>query len=217
MVYPNLEAFFVRRLGVKKASPSMLINEVKRMAEESAPRIPEIRKRLVEIGMMLTKIPKDESISRALDSLKQVDFLPKKLNRDSSVLVGVTDDFAISDHPRYGEALAEHGVLLDFQVHDTQIMHTMFQHLGLTHRYLSMMVKEVSVVGDGANEEEALSRQLQAKAYGLYWCVIHLLSHFVGVLRYCDTISCVASGERVFQPSKPSQKKRVQRCSYWAC
>ncbi|UPX10550.1 uncharacterized protein EKO05_0001202 [Ascochyta rabiei] len=169
-MYPNLETFFVRKLGVKKASPSMLINEVKRMAEEPQPRVQDIRARLVEIGTMLTKISVDDSVSRALENLKTVAFLPKKQSGRPSVLVGVTADFAISDHARYGEAFAAEDILLDFQIHEAQIMHTMFRHLGLTHRYLSTGVKEVSVVGDGATEDEELSRQLQSKAYGLYCC-----------------------------------------------
>ncbi|KAH6642718.1 hypothetical protein C7974DRAFT_469017 [Boeremia exigua] len=169
-MYPNLEALFVRRLGVKKASPSMLINEVKRMAEESEPRVEDIHARLVEIGMMLTKIPMDDSMSRALKNLQTVPFLPKKQSGSPSVLVGAKADFVISDHARYGEAFATEDILLDFQVHEAQIMHTMFRHLGLTHRYLSTAVKEVSVVGDGAIENEELSKQLQSKAYGLYCC-----------------------------------------------
>ncbi|KAH7070360.1 hypothetical protein BKA63DRAFT_605622 [Paraphoma chrysanthemicola] len=169
-IYPDLERFFVRKLGVKKASPSMLINEVKRMAEESEPRIGEIRTRLLEIGMMLNKTPVESSISRALDNLKEVKFLPKKQSQQPPVLVGVADDFAISDHARYGETLTSYDVLLDFQLHETQIMHTMFTHLGLTHRYLSAMVKEVSAVGELTLVDDQLSRELQLKAYGLYCC-----------------------------------------------
>lgn len=170
-IYPNLETLFVSKLGVKKASPSMLINEIKRMAEESEPRVEDIRARLVDIATMLTKIPIDDSMSRALENLQTVAFLPKRQNGRPSMLVGTEADFVISDHARYGEAFAAENVLLDFQIHETQIMHIMFIHLRLTHRYLSRKVKEVSVVGDGATEDEELSKQLRSKAYGLYWCV----------------------------------------------
>lgn len=175
-MYPNLETLFVRRLGVKKASPSMLINEVKRMAEESEPRVEDIRARLVEIGAMLTKIPISDSVSRALENLQTVAFLPKKQSGSPSMLVGVKADLVISDHARYGEAFAAEDILLDFQIHEAQIMHTMFRHLKLTHRYLSTGVKEVSVVGNGATEDEELSKQLRSKAYGLYWCVYFFVS-----------------------------------------
>ncbi|KAJ4318583.1 hypothetical protein N0V94_004361 [Neodidymelliopsis sp. IMI 364377] len=167
-IYPNLEKLFVRRLGVEKASPGMLINEVKRMAEESEPRVEDIRARLVEIGTMLTKIPITGSVSRALENLQTVAFLPKKQSGSLSMLVGVKAEFTISDHARYGEAFVAEDVLLDFRIHEAQIMHTMFRQLGLTHRYLSTAVKEVSVVGDDATEDEELSKQLRSKAYGLY-------------------------------------------------
>lgn len=180
-IYGDLEDFFVRRLRVKKASPSMLINEVKRMAGESPPRIKDIRTRLIEIGMMLAKGTVDDSITRALASLKEVKFLPKQLSRGTAELVGVIDDFAISDHQRYRDALSGHDILLDFQVDEVQILHSMFRYLGVTHRYLSTTVEEVSTVGDDSNEDEPLSRQLQTKAYALYWYV--LIFHYLFIVR----------------------------------
>lgn len=156
------------------------------MAEESEPRVDDIRARLVEIGTMLTRIPIDDSVSRALENLQTVAFLPKKQSGDSSMLVGVKADFAISDHARYGEAFAAEDILLDFKIREAQIMHTMFRHLKLTHRYLSTEVKEVSVVGDGASEDEELSTQLRSKAYGLYWCVYFYFSRLRSSQSFSD-------------------------------
>ncbi|KAH8704617.1 hypothetical protein GQ44DRAFT_819393 [Phaeosphaeriaceae sp. PMI808] len=167
-LYNGLEDFFVKRLRVKKASPGMLINEVKRMAGEATPRVQEIRKRLVDIGMMLSKAPIDDGIEGALESLKEVKFLPKRVSEAQSVLVGIADDFAIPNHLRYAEAMAGQNVLLDFKVDEVQILHTVFQHMRLTHRYLSTTVKEVSAVGVDLHEDESLSKQLQDRAYALY-------------------------------------------------
>jgi hypothetical protein len=168
-IYGELESFFVRRLGVRKASPGMLIKEVRRMAEERQPRIAEIRTRLVDIGMMLTKTPFDDSIAQALASLKEVKFMPKRASAGASTLVAVTDDFAIADHERYRAAFAEHNVLLDFQLDEVSMLHTMFQRLGISHRYLSNVVEEVSTVGEDSHVDKILSQQLVAKAYALYW------------------------------------------------
>ncbi|KAF2825039.1 hypothetical protein CC86DRAFT_420454 [Ophiobolus disseminans] len=162
--------FFVRRLGIKKASLSMLINEVKRMAEEAQPRIDEVRTRLISIGYLLTKHPMSAGTTKALDDLKEVKFLPKNAGENDHILVGVTDDFAIPDHQRYRHALLAHNVLLAFELDDVQMLHAMFEHLGLTGRYLSNTIKEVSTVED-SHENVTLSRQLQAKAYALY-CII---------------------------------------------
>jgi hypothetical protein len=168
-IYNGLEDFFVRRLKVNKASPSMLINEVKRMAKETSPQAHIIRTRLVEIGMILARTPIEDSVSKSLESLKDAKFLPKKLDGGAAVLVGVADDFAISDHQRYGDAFADEDVLLDFGVHEVQSLHAIFQHMGMTHRYLSAAVREVSTVGDLLIEDEQLSQQLHDKAYALYW------------------------------------------------
>ncbi|KAF1842835.1 uncharacterized protein K460DRAFT_367777 [Cucurbitaria berberidis CBS 394.84] len=175
-IYPELEDFFVRHLRIKKASPGMLIDEVKRMANEAHPRISEIHRRLVEIGMLLAKTGVESSVARALDALKEVEFLPKKLADGTLILVDVEDDFAISDHPRYGNALSGHGVLLDFRVDEVQILHAVFQHLGLQSRYLSVMVQEVSRVGVDSSENESLSTELQSKAYALYCCAAKYMS-----------------------------------------
>lgn len=160
----------MRRLRVKKASAIMLINEVKRMAGEASPRLQEIRTRLIEIGMMLARTPIDDGTKRALNGLQDVKFLPKMI-AGTAVLVGIADNFAIPDHQRYSDALAAQDVLLDLQVHEVQSLHTVFLHLGLTQRYLSAIVKEVSTVGEGLTEDETLSKQLHAKAYALYWYV----------------------------------------------
>lgn len=170
-IYPDLEDFFVRRLRVKKASTSMLINDVKRMSEQASPKIDDIRARLIEIGMMVSKGSMDGNIRKALDKLKDVKFLPKQEDATTNVLVGVMDTFAIPDHPRYCDAFVEHYVMLDFSVEEVHILHRIFQYLSLTPRYLSTMVREVSIVEDDAGEDESLSQQLQTKAYALYWYV----------------------------------------------
>lgn len=168
-IYNSLEPFFVRRLGVKKASLSMHIKEVKRMAGELQPQIGQITSRLVEIGMMLAARPVDDSIARALASLQEVKFLPMRMVDNTVVLVAAVDRYAIPDHERYRDAFSGHGVLLDFDVEEVQLLHPIFKHLRLTKRYLSNLVKEVSTVGDDTRVDNKLSRQLVAKAYALYW------------------------------------------------
>jgi len=168
-LYKDLENFFVRRLNVKKASPSLLVNEVKRMTETPSLRVHDIRIRIIEIGMMLARTSISDSVSKALTNLKDTKFLPKKMSGGVSVLVGKADDFAIADHQRYSDALADQDVLLDFDVHEVQILHVVFNHMGLTHRYLSAMVREVSMVGETRLADGQLSQQLHARAYALYW------------------------------------------------
>jgi hypothetical protein len=168
-IYPNLKSFFTQKLRVKKASPAMLIKDVKKMAEQKGSQAKGIRDRLIEIGTILAKGDLDPGIEAALLDLLKVKFLPKRLVDGNLVLVGEGDDFAILDHVRYGQALADQGILLDFDVHETQILHVMFQKLGFTSRYLSRAVLEQSSVGHGSTRDVVFSCQLQARAYALYW------------------------------------------------
>lgn len=139
------------------------------MATETQPRIPEIRERLVGVGMLLSKTSIDAAVETALDELKEVAFLPKKQADGASILVKVTDDFAIPDHPRYATALAGKDALLDLEWDEVPILQGIFRYLRLTSRYLSAMAQEVSTVGDDAIEDVDLSHQLNVKAYALFW------------------------------------------------
>jgi hypothetical protein len=169
VIYPTLEAFFVGNMGVKKATPSMLIQEISNMAQEEPPRIDDVCKRLVEIGTMLAECAIDDDVAAALTDLQSVNFLPKKKKHGACVLVGVLDKFAIPDHPRYADALRQSGVLLDLGVSEVQCLHGVFEYMGLTKRYLSSVVEEVSSIGGSCEENKRLSRLLRAKAYALYW------------------------------------------------
>ncbi|USP74759.1 hypothetical protein yc1106_02033 [Curvularia clavata] len=169
-IYAEMENLFVRRLKVKRASLSMLITEVKTMTEARQPHVENIKTRLIEIGKTLARNEMDSSVSKALSKLKEVKFLPKILDDGTSVLLGAEEDFAVSDHQRYGDAFASSNALLDFRVHEVQSLHHVFKHMDLTHRYLSSLVKEVSEVGENCIENAVLSRQLQGRAYALYCC-----------------------------------------------
>jgi len=149
----------------------MLINELSRMASDSEPRIADMRQRLIDVGRMVAKSSIDEKLLNALDKLRMVKFLPKKAVDGGIALVGVDDDFAIMDHGRFGAAFADQHILLDFALEEVQILDTVFRHMGITHRYLSTAINEVSSVADDAVQNEALEQALQTKAYALYWYV----------------------------------------------
>jgi hypothetical protein len=168
-LYSDLEGFFVKKLGVKTASASLLVTQLTRLAKEQHPQVEKMRQMLVKIGMMIAKSRVDDKLSKALEGLQKVKFLPIKVHGDVSALKGIDDDFAILDHARFGSAFEGHSILLDFSLEESQILDSLFRHLGLVNRYLSGAVKETSVVGEGALEDQALSQELRAKAYGLYW------------------------------------------------
>lgn len=167
--YPDLERFFVKQLRVKSASVSMLVGQLTRLAKEQRPPVERMRQMLIEIGTTMARSGVDDKLSKALEGLQKVKFLPIKVLNSTPALAGIDDDFAIPDHPRFERAFQGHLVILDLSLDESQILDSLFRHLGLVDRYLSNAVKETSVVGEGALESRVLSQELRAKAYALFW------------------------------------------------
>jgi len=171
-MYPQLEAFFVGRLKIKKVTPSMLVGEITKKVKKKTPKYDKIRKRLIEVGMVLAKSELDIATKDALQSLSNTKFLPKRYADGSSELLGISANYIIADHPRYCSALSEDGtvdMLLDFSVEEVQIMNVMFEHLGIQKYYLSSLVSEKSEINGEVKEDDGLSNELRDKAYALYW------------------------------------------------
>jgi hypothetical protein len=147
----------------------MLVTQLTRLAREQRPQIERMRQLLIEIGMMIAKSGVDDKLSKALEGLQKVKFLPVRVFSNILSLTGIDDDFQILDHARFGSAFQGQSTILDFSPEESQMLDSLFLHLGLVDRYLSIAVKETSVVGEGAVESQALSQELRAKAYALYW------------------------------------------------
>ena len=168
-IYPDLEDFFTKRLRVKRASPTMLIEEVKKMAKEDPPNFDDIRTRLLSIGRLVLRNGVNEPIVKALTGLATVKFLPQSISGDTKVLVGKQEEFFINDHQRYSRAFADRFVLLDFSIEEVHVLDTILRHIGLGKRYLTHAVKEISTVGSDAVLSEELTQDFRIRAYALYW------------------------------------------------
>ena len=159
----------MKQLRVKTASVSMLVGQLTKLAKEQRPSVERMREMLIKIGTLMERSGTDDKLSKALEGLQKVKFLPIKVLNSTPALAGIDDDFAIPDHPRFERAFQGHLVILDLSLDESQILDSLFRHLGLVDRYLSSAVKETSVVGEGALESRALSQELRAKAYALFW------------------------------------------------
>jgi hypothetical protein len=163
-----LKDFFVGRLKVQSATPKMLVENLIKMTNENNPNANEIIRQLLSLGMIAKNGGLDREFCDSIDRLRGINFLPKRtaIGHD---LVGIKDRFVISDLQRFGLAFANHNILLDFTPEQTSILDPIFKRLGLTRRYLTNAVEEVSKVGEDAEESTSLSKLLQRKAYALYW------------------------------------------------
>ncbi|KAF2449759.1 hypothetical protein P171DRAFT_405262 [Karstenula rhodostoma CBS 690.94] len=169
-IYPDLEDFFVKQLGVDKANPSMLIEEINKMAKKDSPNVDIIGKRLIDVGRLVLKSGFDLTLSKAIARLAEVKFLPKPAENGCKTLVGKSDDFCIDDHRRFATAFKHCGILLDFSAEEVHVLSTLFEHLGLSDKYLSRAVREESAVGEEIIEHEASAKAFRSKAYALYCC-----------------------------------------------
>lgn len=147
----------------------MLIKEVSKMAKEHPPQIDTIQQRLVGIGTLTSQSGIGDNVSNALKDLANIKFLPKVKADGSKILVGKDDDFTINDHQRFGDAFKSQFVLLDFSIEEVHILNTLFGYLGLSDKYLSHVVAEVSTVSEDAGEDQGLTRAFRYKAHALYW------------------------------------------------
>ncbi|KAF2020387.1 hypothetical protein BU24DRAFT_487023 [Aaosphaeria arxii CBS 175.79] len=211
LVYPKLRTFFTQRLRVKTATPELLINELRQMAETHPENIDEIKLRLIQIGRFFANSHTALNVEGPLSDLKKVAFLPQKLSDGKRILLKVDGDYAILDHERYGRALAMHDLLLEFDIEETQIMNMMFRNLGIAHRYLSEVVAEESSIGDEIKVEEKLSNEFCNKAYALYCCAVKHKSS--KALRGDRHIFELLQSAKIYSATKISTYLVVQRAN----
>ena len=78
-------------------------------------------------------------------------------------------DFAIVDRQRFGDAFADQAKLLDFRLDEVRRLKPFFQWAGLEYRYLSSMVKEISLLqGGDPTPISAQDRDVSRRAHGLF-------------------------------------------------
>jgi hypothetical protein len=170
-LYGELKTFFVDHLLIKDANAILLIKQISLLAKETCPNGQQIRQLILEAGMLLQKSQMDDELSKALNELAELAFLPVRCSDGDVRLRKPTDAFAIHDHVRYFAVFSKHPIFLDFSIEDSRKLHRLFSLMRIDHRYLSNMVKEISVVGTRAELSTVLSENLKKRAYALYWCV----------------------------------------------
>ena len=157
-------------LGVKTADSAMVIDElIRRTKERNLLTCDQAKSILREISRLMVTEKIDKRLETSLTHLSQTKFLPVRVGQNDPNLVDISTDFAIADHKRYDDALRPHAAFLDFTLEEIQELHPLIKGLGLRSRYLSQSVKETSVITGDLNSNDALTKELQARAYAFYW------------------------------------------------
>ena len=158
--YQGLEKFFVNRMLVHKPNIPLLVEAVLVVANQKTPQIQEIKDLIKELNSFGPHAPD-------LDRLNGAPILPIKGTDGVIRLVKATDAFAIVDRVHYLELFADKIPVMDYSREETHRLEAFFSALGLEQRYMSRLVRELSMV-NGASNDVALSAEMRRKAYSIF-------------------------------------------------
>ncbi|KAK7213744.1 hypothetical protein V2G26_020922 [Clonostachys chloroleuca] len=143
--YPDLSAFFVNILGVRKLDLKLIINELQEIGDRiiSVTQAENLLKSLkIYLASHPGEIPKLDD--KALLSRVFPAYVP---GHTQVQLLSAKEEFAIADRQSYLDALQPHITVLKFTVAEAQQLAPVFEWMGLATRNLSRVVDERTVVG----------------------------------------------------------------------
>ena len=158
--YPDLEAFFVQRLGVDEPDIETYITELQSLVNED----PSVS--VDKVKALIKQINSFKPSVGALDKLKQCSVLPVQGTDARTSLKTTIDLFAIADRTAYTSAFRGKVPILDFDMEEVRDLRQTIKSLNLEHRYMSRLIVESSTAKDFL-KEESLSISLQRRAYAL--------------------------------------------------
>ncbi|KEF57389.1 uncharacterized protein A1O9_05306 [Exophiala aquamarina CBS 119918] len=183
-LYPELEDFFRKDIGVVTQDAVMLMKEImsssKTFRAEDATSdkdedrlrfsrvIERIREVMVVAGQVIQITPRDEKVVMCLRKLTDCSFLPCRLGESKS-LEKPTASFFVVDNERYGTAFAGKLKLLDFDNAEMTFVYPLLDALNLLGTSLS---KHVTVMVDAEESppHQVLSSFLRQRAYAISCC-----------------------------------------------
>jgi hypothetical protein len=188
-VYPDLEEFFVDFLGVARLTLDMAYNELKSKGDSvPAPSIQEINANIFALNSLLQARSVSDSSPNPRELLNCKVLPVRYPTVDGQIDVRLTapsTDFAIVDREFLHEAFASQIKLLDFTLDETRRLRPFIDWLGLSGRYLSVVVKEISTVEYDSRTSRLLqhpNRDVRKRAHGLLRIATHYDSPRTGSL-----------------------------------
>ncbi|KAK5625070.1 hypothetical protein RRF57_000786 [Xylaria bambusicola] len=201
-LYPDLEEFFTDLLGVSRLTLEMAYEDLKVKGNSNPePPIQEVKDTIFAFNALL------QSSSTSTPRLDPTELLKSKIfpirypQRSVKLKVGSTD-FAIVDRELYYEAFASQIKLLDFNLDETRRLDPFINWLGLSRRYLSVAVKEISTIETQSRTLRLLKnsrRSIANKAHGLLRIATHYNSPRTGSLSDRLELYRILRGVRVYE------------------
>ena len=158
--YPDLQAFFVKRLGVEEPDIDTYITELRSLVvDKKSSSVEKVKELIKQVNFF-------NPSTGARDDLKAYILLPVQ-GTDATVCLKSSEDlFAILDRSAYGSAFKGKVPILDFDLEEVRELRQTFKALRLEHRYISRLVMESTTVTD-SSQDGLLSASVQRRAYAL--------------------------------------------------
>ncbi|CAK7230302.1 hypothetical protein SEUCBS140593_007541 [Sporothrix eucalyptigena] len=169
-IYPGLESFFVKGLGVQTMNAKMVYDKLTGPAlsiEETKQTIHTFNALLAERDRNAKGIMEAASMDAAKVFEKKV--FPVRLPSGYVQLCQGIDSFALVDRQSLADDFSEQAKFFDFDMDEIRSLWPFIEWAGLGHKYLSKTVREIScVAGDDHRPILSRDRDVRRKARALF-------------------------------------------------
>jgi len=166
-LYPDLAGLFVDYFGVPKLDFALAYKQLVKIGS-TVPTIAYAKNLLWSLTALLTT--DNESRPSFGETANLCHVFPVNLPDGSTRLLTALDDFAIIDRQHYALHFKDKIKILDFSMEEVRRLKPFIKWAGLTDRYLSRLVTERTVVGDGPHVmDKPLTHDLVCKVGAFVW------------------------------------------------
>jgi len=159
-IYPALKRFFTHKLGVKTMTAKMVYDKLK----DTELTVEEAKQTILTFNSFL--VGKGREFDPAPISQKRV--FPVRLPNGEVTLLKGSDDFALVDRQSLRDDFVAQANIFDFSLDETRLLREFVEWAGLTGRYLSSGVEEITSVDSHSTRPISLrSREIKHKARAL--------------------------------------------------
>ncbi|KAB8229009.1 uncharacterized protein BDW43DRAFT_289566 [Aspergillus alliaceus] len=167
--YEGLEEFFVDIIGVQTLTLEMVITKLVDQGSTSA-SIEEVKE---TIWLLNKHLQTDEEVPDS-QSIRDAKVFPVRDLNGQILLRSCDEAFSIADRKHLYDYFAGKAHFLDFSVNDIHRLAPFLNWAGLERRYLSVSVKEISRLSNGAHQSlVSKDRNIALRAYGLLRIAAH--------------------------------------------
>lgn len=167
--YDELETFFITTLGVKKLTLRMVYDQL--VNKDLKADVSEIKSMIWALNSM---IQAEGSFYQDPAQILASSIFPVAYPSGSIELRTASTEFAVNDRQPLTDLFQDQITLLDFNLEESRRLRPFLEWTGLTDRYLSVSVRELtSISGDDARPTASRKYDLKRKAHGLLRLVSH--------------------------------------------